>query len=102
MAALRYRRFLKLCEEWPVDETKRGRDLGAYLRQRVAQAFREGENTQVTGGEEGGHVEAMGGKGGGSAHASAAARLHVREVPILQLAAECDAFCAVSFLVCTV
>lgn len=49
MAASRYRRFLKLCEEWPVDETKRGRDLGAYLRQRVAQAFREGENTQVTG-----------------------------------------------------
>ena len=48
MAASRYRRFLKLCEEWPVDETKRGRDLGAYLRQRVAQAFREGENTQVT------------------------------------------------------
>lgn len=31
-----------------MDETKRGRDLGAYLRQRVAQAFREGENTQVT------------------------------------------------------
>lgn len=49
MAAGRYRRFLKLCEEWPVDETKRGRDLGSYLRQRVAQAFREGENTQVTG-----------------------------------------------------
>ncbi|XP_032740752.1 ubiquinol-cytochrome-c reductase complex assembly factor 2-like [Rattus rattus] len=47
MAALRYRRFLKLCEEWPVDETKRGRDLGAYLRQRVAQAFWEGENTQI-------------------------------------------------------
>lgn len=49
MAASRYRRFLKLCEEWPVDESKRGRDLGTYLRQRVAQAFREGENTQVTG-----------------------------------------------------
>ncbi|KAF6116886.1 ubiquinol-cytochrome c reductase complex assembly factor 2 [Phyllostomus discolor] len=47
MAAGRYRRFLKLCEEWPVDDTKRGRDLGAYLRQRVAQAFREGENTQI-------------------------------------------------------
>uniref|UniRef100_A0A8D1NFE3 Mitochondrial nucleoid factor 1 n=2 Tax=Sus scrofa TaxID=9823 RepID=A0A8D1NFE3_PIG len=46
MAASRYRRFLRLCEEWPLDETKRGRDLGAYLRQRVAQAFREGENTQ--------------------------------------------------------
>ncbi|KAM4702232.1 ubiquinol-cytochrome c reductase complex assembly factor 2 [Discoglossus pictus] len=48
MAALRYRRFLKLCEEWPVDETRRGRDLGAFLRQRVAQAFREGENTQIS------------------------------------------------------
>ncbi|XP_074092636.1 ubiquinol-cytochrome c reductase complex assembly factor 2 [Macrotis lagotis] len=48
MAASRYRRFLKLCEEWPLDETKRGRDLGAYLRQRVAQAFREGENTQIS------------------------------------------------------
>ncbi|KAM5263789.1 ubiquinol-cytochrome c reductase complex assembly factor 2 isoform 2-T2 [Ctenodactylus gundi] len=47
MAASRYRRFLKLCEEWPVDETKRGRDLGAFLRQRVAQAFREGENTKM-------------------------------------------------------
>ncbi|XP_001377827.1 ubiquinol-cytochrome-c reductase complex assembly factor 2 [Monodelphis domestica] len=47
MSASRYRRFLKLCEEWPLDETKRGRDLGAYLRQRVAQVFREGENTQI-------------------------------------------------------
>ncbi|XP_020855050.1 ubiquinol-cytochrome c reductase complex assembly factor 2 [Phascolarctos cinereus] len=47
MAASRYRRFLKLCGEWPLDETKRGQDLGAYLRQRVAQAFREGENTQI-------------------------------------------------------
>uniref|UniRef100_A0A8C0GU49 Mitochondrial nucleoid factor 1 n=1 Tax=Chelonoidis abingdonii TaxID=106734 RepID=A0A8C0GU49_CHEAB len=46
MAATRYRRFLKLCEEWLVEETKRGRDLGAFLRQRVAQAFREGESTQ--------------------------------------------------------
>ncbi|NWJ09577.1 UQCC2 factor, partial [Crypturellus undulatus] len=35
MAATRYRRFLKLCEEWPVEETKRHRDLGAFLRQRL-------------------------------------------------------------------
>lgn len=49
MAVTRYRRFLKLCEEWPVEETKRGRDLGVFLRQRVAQAFREGENTEVGG-----------------------------------------------------
>ncbi|NXJ28958.1 UQCC2 factor, partial [Dicrurus megarhynchus] len=48
MAASRYRRFLRLCEEWPVEETKRQRDLGAVLRQRVAQAFREGENTPIS------------------------------------------------------
>ncbi|XP_028303893.1 ubiquinol-cytochrome-c reductase complex assembly factor 2 [Gouania willdenowi] len=48
MSATRYRRFLKLCEEWPRDETKIGRDLGTYLRQRVASAFREGENTQIS------------------------------------------------------
>jgi len=48
MSATRYRRFLKLCEEWPKDESKKGRDLGTFLRQRVASAFREGENTQVT------------------------------------------------------
>ncbi|KAG5837936.1 ubiquinol-cytochrome-c reductase complex assembly factor 2 [Anguilla rostrata] len=48
MAATRYRRFLKLCEEWPRDESKKGRDLGTFLRQRVAHAFREGENTQIS------------------------------------------------------
>ncbi|XP_059415363.1 ubiquinol-cytochrome-c reductase complex assembly factor 2-like [Carassius carassius] len=48
MAATRYRRFLKLCEEWPKDESKKGRDLGTFLRQRVASAFREGENTQIS------------------------------------------------------
>uniref|UniRef100_A0A8D0EEN3 Mitochondrial nucleoid factor 1 n=1 Tax=Salvator merianae TaxID=96440 RepID=A0A8D0EEN3_SALMN len=48
MALTRYRRFLKLCEEWPVEESKRGRDLGTFLRQRVAQAFREGENTEIS------------------------------------------------------
>lgn len=48
MSATRYRRFLKLCEEWPRDESKKGRDLGTFLRQRVAHAFREGENTQIS------------------------------------------------------
>ncbi|NP_001279403.1 ubiquinol-cytochrome-c reductase complex assembly factor 2 [Callorhinchus milii] len=47
MAATRYRRFLRLCEEWPIDRTKKGRDLGTFLRQRVAQVFREGESTQI-------------------------------------------------------
>ncbi|XP_037108254.1 ubiquinol-cytochrome-c reductase complex assembly factor 2 [Syngnathus acus] len=48
MSATRYRRFLKLCEEWPRDERKKGRDLGTFLRQRVAAAFREGENTRIS------------------------------------------------------
>nr|ATN38464.1 mitochondrial ubiquinol-cytochrome-c reductase complex assembly factor 2 [Sparus aurata] len=47
MSATRYRRFLKLCEEWPRDEFKKGRDLGTFLRQKVAVGFREGENTQI-------------------------------------------------------
>ncbi|XP_006628541.1 ubiquinol-cytochrome-c reductase complex assembly factor 2 [Lepisosteus oculatus] len=47
MSATRYRRFLRLCEEWPRDETKKGRDLGTFLRQKVALAFREGESTQI-------------------------------------------------------
>uniref|UniRef100_A0A4X2M1E2 Mitochondrial nucleoid factor 1 n=1 Tax=Vombatus ursinus TaxID=29139 RepID=A0A4X2M1E2_VOMUR len=47
MAASCYQHFLKLSEEWPLDETKRGRDLGDYLQQWVAQAFWEGENTQI-------------------------------------------------------
>ncbi|XP_077459940.1 ubiquinol-cytochrome-c reductase complex assembly factor 2 [Stigmatopora argus] len=48
MSATRYRRFLKLCEEWPRDESRKSRDLGTFLRQRVAAAFREGENTQIS------------------------------------------------------
>ncbi|KAL0978164.1 hypothetical protein UPYG_G00166910 [Umbra pygmaea] len=48
MSATRYRRFLKLCEEWPLDESKKGRDLGTFLRYKVAHAFREGENTQLS------------------------------------------------------
>ncbi|XP_071383106.1 ubiquinol-cytochrome-c reductase complex assembly factor 2 isoform X1 [Centroberyx affinis] len=48
MSATRYRRFLKLCEEWPRDDSKKGRDLGTFLRQRVASAFREGEMTQIS------------------------------------------------------
>lgn len=71
MAAARYRRFLKLCEEWPVDETRKGRDLGAFLRQRVAQVFREGDNTQVIRGsarasEVWGHVTRQGREGANS------------------------------------
>lgn len=73
MAATRYRRFLKLCEEWPVEETKRQRDLGIFLRQRVAQAFREGENTQVRAEAARGALRAGQGMGKRAAHARCAA-----------------------------
>ena len=49
MAAVRYRRFLKLLEMWPVDELKAegGRDFGKYLRKKVATAFNKGEMTSI-------------------------------------------------------
>lgn len=47
MAASRYRKFLKLCESWPIDASKTDRDLGLYIRQRVADGFRQGETSQI-------------------------------------------------------
>ena len=47
MSASRYRNFFKLCEAWPIDPTKTGRDLSAVIRQRVADAFKMGENSQI-------------------------------------------------------
>lgn len=47
MSAARYRNFFKLCEAWPVDPTKTGRDLSTVIRQRVADAFKMGENSQI-------------------------------------------------------
>ncbi len=47
MAAARYRQFLKLLEQWPVDKNKTGLDLGVYIRERVALGFRLGENSQI-------------------------------------------------------
>lgn len=47
MAASRYRNFLRLCEDWPLDKSKIGRDLGAFLREKVALAFKHGEATNV-------------------------------------------------------
>lgn len=38
---------MRLCEEWPLDKEKIGRDLGEVLRKRVFAAFRQGENTQL-------------------------------------------------------
>lgn len=46
-AAARYRKFLKLCETWPVDALKTDRDLGLYIRRRIAEGFRQGDATEI-------------------------------------------------------
>jgi len=46
-AASRYRNFLKLCEMWPVDTSKADRDLGLYIRRRIAEGFRQGDMTEI-------------------------------------------------------
>ena len=40
-------KFLRLCESWPIDSTKTGRDLGTYIRQKVAEGFKHGEASSV-------------------------------------------------------
>ncbi|XP_022243034.1 ubiquinol-cytochrome-c reductase complex assembly factor 2-like [Limulus polyphemus] len=52
MAAHLYRRFLRLCEIWGLDSTKKGRDLGQHIRERVTQTFVHGEVTKVNNLEE--------------------------------------------------
>ncbi|KAK7078267.1 Ubiquinol-cytochrome-c reductase complex assembly factor 2 [Halocaridina rubra] len=42
-----YRNFLKLLEKWPLDETKKGRDLGEYIRVRITSAFKQGDSSIV-------------------------------------------------------
>ncbi|XP_076440281.1 ubiquinol-cytochrome c reductase complex assembly factor 2-like [Babylonia areolata] len=48
MSATRYRNFFRLCEAWPLDPSKPGRDIAAVIRKRVAEAFKMGENTQIS------------------------------------------------------
>ena len=43
----RYQKFLRLCEGWPIDKTKTGRDLGSLIRKKVAEAFRQGDSSNV-------------------------------------------------------
>ena len=52
MSAARYRQFLKLCESWPLDVNKKGRDIGERIRTQVAHFFRQGESTTLPNEEE--------------------------------------------------
>ncbi|KRX40527.1 Poly(A) polymerase gamma [Trichinella murrelli] len=44
----RYRKFLELCNRWPIDKDKvtSGRDLGSRIREEVVSRFRQGELTK--------------------------------------------------------
>ena len=43
----RYRQFVRLLDNWPLDLDKQGRDLAVYLRERVGHAFHQGEATKI-------------------------------------------------------
>ncbi|KAL3859263.1 hypothetical protein ACJMK2_009490 [Sinanodonta woodiana] len=47
MSAMRYRQFMRLLEEWPVDKSKAGRNIAELIRKKVADGFRQGEHTTV-------------------------------------------------------
>ena len=42
-----YRRFVNLCEKWPKDNTKVGRDYAEYFRRQIGVNFPHGELGQV-------------------------------------------------------
>ena len=44
----RYKQFVRLLDNWPLDLDKQGRDLAVYLRERVGHAFRQGEATRIS------------------------------------------------------
>lgn len=42
-----YKRFIGLCERWPKDELKVGRDYGEYFRNRLVKKFPHGQQTSL-------------------------------------------------------
>lgn len=42
-----YRRFAKICEKWPKDQSKQGRDYAELFRQQLADKFPHGEHGLV-------------------------------------------------------
>lgn len=42
-----YKRFTSLCQKWPKDESKAGRDFGEYFRKELSDFFPQGELSQV-------------------------------------------------------
>jgi nucleoid factor 1 len=42
-----FRRFVNLCQRWPKDDTKVGRDYGEFFRERINSYFPHGEQSQI-------------------------------------------------------
>lgn len=42
-----YKRFINLCQKWPKDDTKYGRDFGEYFRVKINAEFPHGEVSHV-------------------------------------------------------
>ncbi|GFT78720.1 ubiquinol-cytochrome-c reductase complex assembly factor 2 [Nephila pilipes] len=47
MAGALYKNYLRLCEKWGIDASKKGRDLGEFIRQQVAKEFAQGEASNI-------------------------------------------------------
>lgn len=48
MAHHLYKSYLRLCEKWGVDSTKKGRDLGEFIRQQVGKEFSQGGASNIS------------------------------------------------------
>lgn len=46
MTSQLYREFLNLFKRWPIDATKKGNDLGEYLRKKFVNSFTKGESSE--------------------------------------------------------
>ena len=36
-----YQRFLQICEQWPIDSRRQGRDLGSHIKENLETRFRD-------------------------------------------------------------
>ena len=36
-----YQRFLQICEQWPIDSSRHGRDLGSHIKENLETKFRD-------------------------------------------------------------
>jgi len=47
MSAHIYQNLLRTLTKWPIDTTKKGRDLGEIIRRKISEGFPQGETSQV-------------------------------------------------------